>query len=54
MQTEAVRLLPLIEAELERRKAAAPPERVRKAAAPRKPAAPRKAPAKRKAAKVAG
>ncbi|MBY0447476.1 MAG: hypothetical protein K2P95_02200, partial [Hyphomonadaceae bacterium] len=53
MRTEAERLLPLIEAELERRKAAAPPERVRKAVAPRKPAAPRKTPAKRKPAKGA-
>ena len=53
MQAEAQRLLPLIEAELEKRKAAAPPERVRKASVPRKPAAPRKAPAKRKPAKGA-
>ena len=53
MRLEAERLLPLIEAELEKRKAAAPPERVRKASAPRKPAAPRKAPAKRKPAKGA-
>jgi hypothetical protein len=44
MQAEAERLLPLIEAELQKRKAEAPSERVRK------PAAVRKAPVKRKAA----